>query len=65
MSQEASLPLKNLQNILKYINQETEKKIQSIRKEGTQVVEIGNKHKNLFFNLNRKIAHAKTRKRKC
>jgi len=49
MSQEPSLPLKNLQNILKFINQETEKKIQSIRKEGTQVVEIGNKHRNLFL----------------
>jgi hypothetical protein len=41
MNQEPNLPLKNLQNILKYINQETEKKIKVIRKEGTQIVETG------------------------
>jgi hypothetical protein len=41
MNQEANIPLKNLQNILKYINLETEKKINAIRKEGQQVVETG------------------------
>ena len=41
MNQEPNLPLKNLQNILKYINLETDKKVQAIRKEGTQIVETG------------------------
>jgi len=41
MNQVANVPLKNLQNILKYINLETDKKIQAIRKEGAQIVETG------------------------
>jgi hypothetical protein len=46
MNQEPTLPLKNLQNILKYINHETDKKIQAVGKEGIQLVETGNKSKN-------------------
>jgi hypothetical protein len=40
-NQENNLPLKNLQNILKYVNQETEKKVQAILREGNQIVETG------------------------
>jgi hypothetical protein len=50
MNQDQQFLLKNLQNMIKYIQQETEKKVQIIKKDAIKDAELGNK----IFNRNNK-----------
>lgn len=42
MNQDQQFLLKNLQNMIKYIQQETEKKVQIIKKEALRDADLGN-----------------------
>jgi hypothetical protein len=43
MNQDQQFLLKNLQNMIKYIQQETEKKVQIIKKDAIKDAELGKK----------------------
>ena len=57
MNQDQQFLLKNLQNMIKYIQQETEKKVQIIKKEALRDADLGkintlNKQNDLYFYKN-------------
>ncbi len=45
MNPDQQFLVKNLQNMIKYIQQETEKKVQIIKKEAGKDADLGNKQK--------------------
>ena len=60
MNQDQQFLLKNLQNMIKYIQQETEKKVQIIKKDAIKDAELG---KLLYFEILQKKVRTSIQKK--
>lgn len=60
MNQDQQFLLKNLQNMIKYIQQETEKKVQIIKKDAIKDAELG---KLLYFEILQKKVRSSIQKK--